>query len=82
MSVRLTRKIEDVHEGVQAAMAGLLKGQEGNMYARGLSTEGWNGGYQQALRDVQAYIQGYHNCGSRYVELWKAPTKRRKRNAK
>lgn len=79
MSSRLIRKMEDVQDGVQAAVAASLKGHEGNMYVRGLSTEGWDGGYQQALRDVQAFIGGYTNVNSRYCELWRGHPKRRKK---
>lgn len=78
MSAKLVRKLEDVCEGVRETVGRDIDGR--GMYARGLSTEGWDGGYQQALRDVIAHLGGYSNVGSRYRSLWDAPTKRKARS--
>ncbi|UMO77214.1 hypothetical protein SmaMPs15_000063 [Stenotrophomonas maltophilia phage vB_SmaM_Ps15] len=77
MGRRLINKIEDVIQDVQGEIARDLVGHEDNMYARGQSTEGWQGGYQQALRDVIAYINGYTNINSRHNKHWKGKARRR-----
>lgn len=35
-----------------------MRGHAGGMYGRGLASEGYLGGYQQALRDVSALLRG------------------------
>lgn len=52
------RRIAAVREVVQAEITGSSK--DGGLYARGLSTEGFAGGYLQALDDIDGAItHGY-----------------------
>lgn len=52
------KRIAAVREVVQAEITG--HGKDGDLYARGLSTEGFAGGYLQALDDVDgALVHGY-----------------------
>lgn len=67
---KLRKKIDRVQEGVRQEMAKELSSHAHSMYARGLSTEGYNGGYQQALRDVLAHIGGFTDCNSRHCRHW------------
>lgn len=57
------RKLARAQVRLQAEMRGHGEGK----YARGLSSEGWAGGYAQALRDVDALLRGnpvsYHSEG-------------------
>lgn len=71
MSKRLVKKMGDVIDAIRAEMRRDLVGQEDNMYARGLSTEGWVGGYIQALSDVTAFTQGYTNITTRFAKYWR-----------
>lgn len=57
MSKGIKRSLEKALDRVQADMAG--NAGRGGMYARGLSTEGYAGGYYQALLDVKAMLDGH-----------------------
>ena len=43
-------------------------------YGQGLHGEGWMGGYQQALRDVEAVLAGWEPNDSRSGRFWRAPS--------
>lgn len=70
MSRKLVKRIGDVTEGVRASMH--RDTNRDCMFSRGMSTEGFNGGYLQALYDMQGFLNGYTNLGSRHEALWKA----------
>lgn len=42
-----------------------------SLYSRGLSVEGYNGGYIQALSDVRLVLDGIHPNSSRFADFWK-----------
>ena len=52
----LKKLLSSALEGVNKDIAG--HASRGGMYARGLASEGYNGGYADALRDVQLALQG------------------------
>ena len=41
-----------------------------SLYSRGLSREGWNGGYEQALMDVLAFLNGVPPNDTRTKNWW------------
>lgn len=71
MSNRLIKKIGEVSESINAELSADIAGK--GMYARGLSTEGFIGGYLEALRDVQGFVHGYTNASNRFAKCWKEP---------
>ena len=48
----------------------LLQAMDGGKYAGALSTEGWIGGYRQALRDVNAVLSGWEPNDPRTGSYW------------
>lgn len=60
------KRIEKVRAVVMAEISG-NRGDGSNMYARGMSMEGFAGGYLQALDDVEAALtHGYPSDHRRY----------------
>lgn len=54
-----------------SAMAGRPHDGPGPNYASGLASEGYSGGYQQALMDVDAALRGIPPSNSRYwPRIW------------
>lgn len=77
------RRIAAVREIVQAEITGSGKG--GDLYARGLATEGFAGGYLQALDDVDGALS--HGYPSDHRGYWRqanaklvTPKKRTRKN--
>jgi len=56
----LYKAIENVNESITNSAG------RGGAYARGLASEGYNGGYRQALYDVIAALNDVPNCRSRF----------------
>ena len=73
MKVTIPRLRKRVSAALKAAELDLLNNNGGaDMYTRGLSGEGYAGGYLQALRDVLMVIDGIavsHNIN--YNNFWK-----------
>lgn len=57
--------LRDLRRAYEAAEKA-ANSHSGDKYARGLASEGYAGGYLQALRDVEAALKGYSPSGSRY----------------
>ena len=64
------RKIRRALDRISAEIA---RGNDGTLYRRGLSQEGWAGGYRQALWDIQLVLSGCHpgSAGRDYWNDWK-----------
>lgn len=61
------KQIEAVRQVVQEEISGSAAG--GGLYARGLSAEGFAGGYLQALDDVAGAL--YHGSPSDHRNYWR-----------
>lgn len=67
---KLRRQLHDVHDAVQRKMKATT---DSGLYGRGLSPEGYEGGYLAALSEVSAHLAGYCASGSgRHNEIWEA----------
>ena len=60
----IKRDIYKALKNADKAISGSAR--DGGMYAKGLSSEGYNGGYRDALFDVIAALNGVPNCRSRF----------------
>lgn len=69
MAKRLSTKIVEVRNGVNAKLA--AEHSHLGHVGRGLQREGWNGGYLQALADVEAFLGGWTDGNGPYADLWK-----------
>jgi hypothetical protein len=68
---RIERRIDGARRRVQKEISGFAsRPHHGNgpNYAAGLASEGYNGGYRDALSDVMAVLRG--TPVSRYHSLW------------
>ena len=63
----LLKRIRVAREAAQREIAG--NASSGGTYARGLATEGWAGGYLQALDDVDAVAR--HGCPEDPRNYWR-----------
>lgn len=70
MSKGIKRLVRRALTGVNREIAGISRG---GFYAAGLSSEGYAGGYAQALSDVLLALNGVTPNG-RYDHLWRPPT--------
>jgi hypothetical protein len=73
----MTRRIDAALTRIQRAQdhiqAEISRWRDPNsMFSRGLSNEGFNGGYLEALRDVEAVLRG-NPPGQRFPEAWREP---------
>jgi hypothetical protein len=60
---QLLKRLVGAHRRVSKAITG--EAGSGGMYARGLSTEGYAGGYRDALNDIEALLRHGHPTDSR-----------------
>lgn len=51
------KRLKAARASVSAEIEGCARRDSGDMYARGLSSEGYAGGYRQALDDVEAMLR-------------------------
>lgn len=56
MAKGIKRQVKQACEAVQKEISG--HAESGGLYARGLASEGWNGGYAAALEDVKLALNG------------------------
>lgn len=68
MAKGIKRKINHVVDAVSKEIAGQT--DQNNMYSRGLSGEGYRGGYRQALWDVLQALNGDVPSG-RFARYWR-----------
>jgi len=64
MSKGIQRLLSNALRNVEAEISVNARGA--SMYQRGLSGEGYAGGYRDAIHDVQAALRGLSNHNSRY----------------
>lgn len=69
MSKDIVRKVKRVFQAVQAEHRAQYEGA--SHVARGLSSEGYVGGYLQALSDVSLALNGVHPNTSRFARYWR-----------
>lgn len=67
------KKIRSVSAGVNDKLAKQHADPSLDSIGRGTLREGYDGGYVQALYDVQGYLDGYTNSSSPHQELWEPP---------
>jgi hypothetical protein len=65
-----------VAKAVNARIA--LKTDQSNLYSRGLSREGYDGGYLECLYDITSVLNDVPPNASQHSELWKEAIARRK----
>ena len=67
MAKGILKKIKIAEDNVNMLISCHSKG--GGLYAGGLASEGYNGGYLDALRDVQLLLRGCYPCCK--PEFWR-----------
>lgn len=70
-------RLRDFFPRLEAAMRSAdaqIADHDGSKFGRGLASEGWHGGYAEALRDVDAMLR--HGSPSDRPGYWRQPEKR------
>lgn len=71
MARGIKRKIKRAIKQVQADITSYAENSGGDtFYTRGLSSEGWKGGYLQALYDIDVLLNGTMPSDRRSLEYW------------
>ena len=76
MAKGILRKLWKVHQNVSAEISG--NARQGGLYAAGLASEGYAGGYRAAINDVMLALRGRLPCV--HPEYWIDTKEERKNN--
>ena len=69
MAKGIKRQIRIAIKNIGDDIRAYIKDSGNNIFARGMSSEGYNGGYRDALRDVLLILEG-HNPSDRHRSWW------------